>query len=83
MLGLPHGLWHALWNLTDHAMKFSGAALVSLHAGPAAVRVEIADDGPGIPPDWVAEAFAPFRRLDPARGGRQPGVGPGLTWRGM
>lgn len=77
--GSPHGLRRALWNLIDNAMKYGGVARVSLQAGPAVVRIEIADDGPGIPPDRVEEAFAPFRRLDPARSGRQPGVGLGLT----
>ena len=79
MLGSPHGLRRALWNLIDNAMKYGGVARVSLQVGPAAVRIEIADDGAGIPPHRVEEAFAPFRRLDPARSGRQPGVGLGLT----
>lgn len=79
ILGAPHALRRALWNLIDNAMKYGGVARVSLQASAGAVRIEIADEGPGIPPDRVEEAFAPFRRLDPARSGRQPGVGLGLT----
>ncbi len=71
-------LKRAFANVIDNALKYGGAARIRLEAGPGEVRVVVADDGPGIPPALVDEAFRPFRRLDPARGG-QPGMGLGLT----
>lgn len=77
--GHPSALRRAFWNLIDNAVKYGGCARVSLSATADGVCVAIADDGPGIPADRVEEALAPFRRLDPARGGTQRGVGLGLT----
>lgn len=79
VLGSPPGLRRALWNLVDNAVKYGAVARVTLALEAGAVRIEIADDGPGIAPERMEEAFAPFRRLDPARSGKLPGVGLGLT----
>jgi signal transduction histidine kinase len=79
VVGVPSALRRAFRNLVDNAVGYGTVARVTLHAGPSSVRVEIADEGPGIPPDRREEAFAPFRRLGPARGARQGGVGLGLT----
>jgi signal transduction histidine kinase len=77
--GHPPALRRAFWNLIDNAVKYGGTARVCLSDSPGGVRVAIADDGPGIPAERMEEALAPFRRLDPARGGAQRGVGLGLT----
>ena len=77
--GHPPALRRAFWNLIDNAVKYGGTARVALSVTPGGVCMEIADDGPGIPADRMEEALAPFRRLDPARGGAQRGVGLGLT----
>ncbi len=77
--GHPPALRRAFWNLIDNAVKYGGTARVGLSDTPGGVCVTIADDGPGIPAERMEEALAPFRRLDPARGGAQRGVGLGLT----
>lgn len=77
--GHPPALRRAFWNIIDNAVKYGRTAKVDLSVTPGEVCVEIADEGPGIPADKREEAFAPFRRLDPARGGGQRGVGLGLT----
>jgi signal transduction histidine kinase len=41
-----------------------------------AVRIEIEDNGPGIPPEAERRIFEPFQRL---AGTRQPGFGLGLA----
>lgn len=79
VVGVPSALQRAFRNLVDNAIGYGGVARITVHAGPSSVRVEIADEGPGIPPDRREEALAPFRRLGPARGDRQAGVGLGLT----
>ena len=75
----PVALKRAFSNLMDNAVKYGGAARVTLVAGSERLLVCIEDDGPGIPADRAEEAFAPFRRLDPARSHDVPGVGLGLT----
>lgn len=77
--GHPVSLKRAFRNLIDNAIKHGGVARVALAADTAGLHLTIDDDGPGIAPDRVEEAFAPFRRLDAARSGDKPGVGLGLT----
>ncbi len=76
----PLALKRALTNLIGNAVKYGGAARVTL-AGPqhgmASVRIE--DDGPGIPPDDAERVFQPFMRLEASRNRETGGVGLGLT----
>ncbi len=70
----PLAMKRALANLLQNACRHARRIRVSVEAGPpVAVRVE--DDGPGIPTDRREEAFLPFRRLDPERGGDGTGLG--------
>jgi signal transduction histidine kinase len=41
--------------------------------------VTVLDDGPGFPPDFVADAFDAFSRADPARSRSTGGAGLGLA----
>jgi len=52
---------------------------VSLHCNDAEVAIEIADRGPGIPPDQVEAVFRPFHRLGSARTQSSAGSGLGLA----
>jgi len=72
-------LLRAFRNLIDNALKYGRSARVELTTLPDALRICIEDQGPGIDPQRVEEAFAPFRRLDPARNSEIPGAGLGLT----
>ena len=76
----PTMLSRAITNLVENATKFAGAVEVDLQRdgdGNAAILVE--DFGPGIPDSEKEQAFAPFRRLDPARDAETGGVGLGLS----
>ena len=75
----PLALKRAFWNVIDNALKYGNRARVTLTEAEGHILVAIADDGPGIPPEAREDAFAPFRRLDPSRSGKTPGVGLGLT----
>ena len=73
------GMKRALTNLISNAIAYGGSAHVRL-APPAGgmVRVEIADDGPGIPPESLERVFEPFVRLETSRNRETGGTGLGL-----
>ncbi|NMH66194.1 ATP-binding protein [Shewanella salipaludis] len=74
--GDKHLLFQALYNLVDNAIKYSGegARIEIIQEGR---RVEIRDNGPGIPDDAREKVFERLVRLDPSR--HQQGTGLGLS----
>ena len=57
---------HVVFHLLDNAAKFAppGSTIrISAAASEAAVALEIADEGPGIPPEALEHIFHKFRRL--------------------
>jgi signal transduction histidine kinase len=66
-------------NLVDNALKYTSAGAVALTARRqgALARLEIADSGPGIPPDRREVVFDRFVRLEGSRS--TPGNGLGLS----
>ena len=72
-------LKRALANLVTNAVNYGGGALVRL-APPAdgVVRIDVDDDGPGIPPGELDRVFEPFHRGEPSRNRETGGVGLGL-----
>lgn len=69
-------------NLVSNAAKFApeGSALViECRAQGAQMVLEVADEGPGIPPAERERVFDPFYRGRNASGGRLPGSGIGLS----
>jgi signal transduction histidine kinase len=78
----PEALSSVLSNLLGNAVKYVGegrelphrvAVRVSRSAGLA--RIEVEDNGPGVPPGSEERIFEPFRRLP----SQQPGTGLGLA----
>ena len=69
----------AVRNLIENAVKYAGAAEVSIRALPDAVRVIVADRGPGIPADRMEAVFDPFTRLEGSRNRDTGGIGLGLA----
>ncbi len=69
----------ALTNLLDNAVTFGQKT--EIHADKLAkiIRINIDDDGPGIPATQRMDALKPFVRLDPARSQNIKGVGLGLS----
>jgi two-component system, OmpR family, sensor kinase len=72
-------LKRAFFNLASNAVKYGGEASLSASGGPKAIRVTIADSGPGVPPDQREAVFRPFFRLEGSRNRETGGVGLGLT----
>ena len=73
------GLKRALANLVSNALAYGGAARVTLHPSAGGmVRIEIEDDGPGIPATEMERVFEPFHRVEGSRNRETGGVGLGL-----
>jgi signal transduction histidine kinase len=74
-------LQQVLTNLLDNAVKFSPAGervLVSAFHQDSRVRIEVADRGPGVPPDQQRLIFEKFGRGNIAGSPGKPGTGLGL-----
>lgn len=69
----------ALDNLVDNAVAYGGEADITLRELPAAIEIEVADRGPGIPQDQLDRVFAPFVRLEESRNRDTGGAGLGLA----
>ncbi len=72
-------LQRLLANLVGNALKYGGAARVSMSSRDGLAVVEIEDDGPGMAPADLARAFEPFYRSDASRNLDEGGVGLGLA----
>ncbi len=73
------GLRRLIANLVDNAVKFGGAARVSLGKQGKEAVLAIEDDGPGLAPEELERVFQPFYRADPSRNAAVGGFGLGLS----
>jgi two-component system sensor histidine kinase SenX3 len=72
----------AFANVLDNAIKFSGRGdqvLVQLRSDQSYVRVEVLDNGPGIPPTEIESVFYIGHQIDADNTGQMPGTGLGLV----
>ena len=64
----PHALSRAVANIVDNATRHGAHVKVSLSPSNASeARIDVSDDGPGIPEAWREKAFEPFFKGDSAR----------------
>jgi signal transduction histidine kinase len=76
----PVALKRALRNLIENAVRYGGGkARVSAVTHQDAVTIAVEDEGPGLPPDRIEDAFQPFVRLEPSRSTETGGIGLGLA----
>lgn len=78
----PQLIVQVLINLTDNAIKYTPAGssiAVSAQRSGETVRVEVADDGPGIPDAAKEKLFEMFYTAQAKRGDGRRGLGLGLS----
>jgi signal transduction histidine kinase len=72
----PRRLERIVGNLVDNALEHGGKEVaIRIGREGEAVAVEIADDGPGIPPEHLPHIFERFYKADEARSGGGTGLG--------
>ena len=68
-------------NLVGNAIKFTseGGATIGVAPGVGGVSIEVADTGPGLPPDRMEDAFRAFTQVDDRETRQTEGTGLGLA----
>lgn len=79
VLADPTGLRRVLGNLIGNALKYRRddhpiRVVVRARPGHGRITIEVADDGPGIPPELRTELLTPFRRGDTSKEGSGLGL---------
>jgi signal transduction histidine kinase len=78
--GDADALSRVLANLLDNAIRHGrGRVVLGTHRENGAVRIEVADDGPGFAPDDLDRVFEPLFRSDRTRAAATGGTGLGLA----
>jgi signal transduction histidine kinase len=80
--GDPERVHQVVANLVENAVRHSpvpGAVSLSGRAAGGHVRIEVVDEGPGIPPDEAERVFERFYRPDASRAAKAGGAGLGLS----
>ena len=75
-------LERALFNLMENAVKYNrpgGTMTVRTMCAGTCARVEVCDEGVGIPPEFREQIFEPFFRVDKSRSRQLGGAGLGLS----
>jgi len=76
----PKYIHRALQNLVGNASRYAaGRVMISCHLDEENCRVDVEDDGPGIPEQDWEKVFTAFARLDDSRTRTSGGYGLGLS----
>lgn len=75
----PGLMRRAVRNLIENALKYAGAAEVSVTADARTVTIAVCDRGPGIPPERLGDVFEAFTRIETSRNKETGGIGLGLA----
>lgn len=74
-----NGFKRAASNLIENAIHYGSQVSVTLADWPGSIVLRVEDNGPGIPPESLAQVLQPFARLDTARSRNTKGLGLGLA----
>jgi signal transduction histidine kinase len=78
----PSLMRRAVRNLIENAIKYGGGAEVALESMGGSVAIIVADNGPGIPEEHMANVFEAFTRIETSRNRDTGGIGLGLALAG-
>ncbi|CAA20084.1 MULTISPECIES: sensor histidine kinase [Streptomyces] len=75
--GVPPALLERIISpLLTNASRYARSKItVHAYRAPDGVRIEVIDDGPGVPPPFAGQLFEPGRRADPGDGHSGAGLG--------
>lgn len=83
VLGDPHRVRQILLNLVDNAIKFTSRGSICINAGLTEdrqrMRIEVRDEGVGIPPETQEQLFSAFSQADASTTRHYGGTGLGLA----
>nr|WP_218583977.1 ATP-binding protein [Pseudomonas akapageensis] len=77
--GRPLGIKRVIVNLLENAVKYAQRPRIELSGDDRSIRIEVSDEGPGIPEHALERVFDPFFRLEASRNRDTGGVGLGLS----
>ncbi|UUT10258.1 ATP-binding protein [Pseudomonas zeae] len=77
--GRPLGIKRVVVNLLENALKYAQRPVIALKRDEYSIRIEVSDEGPGIPEVALEQVFDPFFRLETSRNRDTGGVGLGLS----
>ncbi len=80
--GVRGFLYEMIYNLCDNAVKYNvegGSVDISVRSGAQGAAVSVKDTGIGIPPEYQAQVFERFFRVDKSRSKASGGTGLGLS----
>jgi signal transduction histidine kinase len=75
----PLSLKRCVDNILRNAVTYAGGAEVSVNCSDGEVIVDICDNGPGIPEEYLERIFEPYLRLETSRNRESGGTGLGLS----
>lgn len=75
----PVALRRIVGNLVGNALRYGQRARIAAVDRGASVEIHVDDDGPGLPPERIAQAFEPWVRLPGAQARIDHGHGIGLA----
>jgi signal transduction histidine kinase len=75
----PTCLKRCLENLLTNAVKYAGSARIGITRQGGRIAIEINDNGPGIPDEFLEKVFEPYYRLERSRNRSSGGIDLGLS----
>lgn len=79
VMARPMSLKRCVDNIMQNAITYAGSAEVCVSASDDEVVIEICDNGPGIPDEYLEKIFEPYLRLETSRNRESGGTGLGLS----
>lgn len=74
----PLALKRCLTNLVENGVRYGDSVEITAHDDGSQIRIDVVDNGPGIPETMMDKVFDPFFRIEGSRSRHTGGTGLGL-----